>query len=330
VPSGIAEYFLPNNLTASQALQGRQAGGSRAYAAEAVPQGLIYRPAILAQASIRFLNRKYNLDYVLTNAALVDAPDRRGVLRWENFSAAPLDPGSLDNEPAPQARFAALEVPFTDAKTLNALQKDFLDYAFRTGQVSVHTNEALKLFAGPQASEGEFRTLCSEAARKERDEEVRKLSEAYDKKIMALKVKMEREERELDEDESELSQRKLEEMGTHAENIIGLFGGRRSSRRLSSSLSKRRMTAKAKADVEESHDVIADLKKEIAALEQEKAQAVEEAGERWAEVASQVAEIQIAPLKKDVLLDLFGVAWAPFHVVKIGQEVVELPGYGER
>ena len=62
----------------------------------------------------------------------------------------------------------------------------------------------------------------------------------------------------------------MEEMGTHAENIIGLFGGRRSSRRLSSSLSKRRMTEKAKADVEESHDVIAELKKEIASLEKEK------------------------------------------------------------
>ena len=36
--------------------------------------------------------------------------------------------------------------------------------------------------------------LCR-ATRKGRDEEVRKLSEAYDKKIMALNVKMEREAR---------------------------------------------------------------------------------------------------------------------------------------
>ena len=108
-------------------------------------------------------------------------------MRWENFSAAPLDPGSLD-KPAPQARFAALEVPFTDAKTMNALQKDFLDYAYRTGQVSVHANEALKLYAGPQTSEGEFRMLCRRRPQGG-DEEVRKLSEAYDKKIMALNVK---------------------------------------------------------------------------------------------------------------------------------------------
>ena len=32
-------------------------------------------------------------------------------------------------------------------------------------------------------------------------------------------------------------------------------------------------------------------------------------------------------LKKDVLIELFGVAWMPFHVIKIGEEMVELPGF---
>jgi hypothetical protein len=118
----------------------------------------------------------------------------------------------------------------------------------------------------------------------------------------------------------------VEEIGTHAENVFGLFGRRRSGR-LSTSLSKRRMTEQAKADVEESHDAISDLKKQIAALEEEKAQAMEEVNSRWGETAVQVTEITVTPLKKDVLLDLFGVAWVPYHVVKIGQEVVELPGY---
>jgi hypothetical protein len=107
------------------------------YASEAVPQGLIYRPAILAQASIRFLNRKYNLDYDQVKTALVTVPDRRGSLRWEDHDTAPVDPEALDKEAAPQARFAMLEATFTEAKTLAALQKDFLDWAYRTGQAAV-------------------------------------------------------------------------------------------------------------------------------------------------------------------------------------------------
>jgi hypothetical protein len=121
----------------------------------------------------------------------------------------------------------------------------------------------------------------------------------------------------------------MEEVGTHAENIFGLFTGRKSSRRLSSSLSKRRMTAQAKADVEESQDAIEELKKGIAALEKEKAQALEEVQSRWGEIANEVSEITVSPLKKDILLDLFGVAWRPCHVVKVGGKIEELPGYGE-
>jgi len=32
-------------------------------------------------------------------------------------------------------------------------------------------------------------------------------------------------------------------------------------------------------------------------------------------------------LKKDVLIELFGVAWMPFHVVKIEGNIMELPGF---
>jgi hypothetical protein len=192
----------------------------------------------------------------------------------------------------------------------------------------VRANEALKLFAGPQVSSAEFLTQCSKAAREGRDAEARKVAAAYDNKLDTLKEKQAREQRELDRDESELSQRKMEEGGTHLANVASMLGfGRKRS--LTSSLTKRRLTAQAKADVEESQEAIEDLQQQIAALEQEKAAALEEVDQRWSELANQITEIPIAAMKKDVLLDLFGVAWMPYHLVKAGDEVYELPGYGE-
>jgi chromosome segregation ATPase len=167
--------------------------------------------------------------------------------------------------------------------------------------------------------------MCADAARDERDKELRKVSDSYDRKIESIQNKLGREERELQEDESELSQRKMEELGTHAENIFSLISGRR--RRMSTSLTKRRMTAQAKADVEESLDAIDDFKKQIAALEKEKAQELQEVNSRWGEIANRVSEIPVTPYKKDVLVDLFGVAWLPYHLVQIGNEMSELSGY---
>ena len=324
VPAGIAEYFLPNNLTLTEAFQ----AAGRTYPEQAHNLGLIYRPVLLAQASVRFFNRKYNLDYEQRRTALVSSPDRRGMLRWEEAPAQPVEARTLAQSPDPQARFAALEAPLSDARLMSAMEKDFLDWVYRTGEINLRANEALEVFAGPEVSQAEFRTLCAEAARNRRDAEAKTVSEKYDKKIKALQEKIVREDRELSADESELSQRKMEELGTAAENVFGLFTKRRSSRRLSSSLTKRRLTQQAAEDVKESKKAIEGYKKEIADLEKEKELTLGEVNDRWGEVAYQADEISLAPAKKDVLLDLFGVAWFPNYLVQIGEEVFEPSGYG--
>jgi hypothetical protein len=323
LPTEVKEYFLPNNLTFTQAFK----AAGRPFPQEAMSEGLVYRPVILAQADVRFLNRRYNLDSQLHKTALVFEPDRRGLVRWENHLSQPVDASSLEFAPDPQAKFVPLEAPFSEARTIAALQKDFLDWVYRTAQVSVRANEPLKLYAGPEVSQAEFRTLCTDTAREGRDAEARKVSTTYDTKIDALQTKLNREERELAGDQTELSQRKWEEGSTHLENVASVFGlGRKRS--LTTSLTRRRLTEKAKVDVEESVSAIQDYKAQMAELEREKAGALDETNQRWGELANQVSEIPVAALKKDVLLDLFGVAWMPFHIVRMGAEIAELPGFG--
>jgi len=189
IPAGVREYFLPNNLTFTQAFK----AAGQSYPDEAHSLGLVYRPIVLGQASIRFLNRKYNLDYELKRTALVSAPDRRGLVRWENSLGAGVDPQKLDETPNPQARFATLEAPFSDAKAMIAMEKDFLDWAYRTGQVNIRANEALKTYAGPEVSAAEFRTQCAEAARQACDAEIKKTEASFDKQIEAIRRQKEME-----------------------------------------------------------------------------------------------------------------------------------------
>jgi hypothetical protein len=323
-PTGISEYFLPNNLTLTEAL--RSAGPE--YQQASGSQGLVYHPVLLAQARTLFMNRKYNLDYELPQTVIVAAPDKRGVVRWENFPATPLDPRKLDDKPAPQARFTSLDVPLSDSKVLNALQKDFADWAFRLAKVTVHANEGLKVYAGPEVSQGEFHQKCSDAARSQHDAEVKKVSDSFATKLKTLQEKLDREERQLEQDESKLSARRLDELGTAAETVFSFLGGSKSSRRLSSSLSKHRMASDASASVKESKQTIADLQAQIAGIQKEKDQAIADVDKRWGDIASQSDEITIPALKKDVNVELFGVAWFPYYVVQVGSQPREIPAYG--
>ncbi|MFM8320241.1 MAG: hypothetical protein ACKOC5_04925, partial [Chloroflexota bacterium] len=323
VPAGISEMFLPNNLTLAEAY--RAAGKTAQPGAQNL--GLIYYPTILAQARIRFLNRKYGLDHEQTVTSLVYAPDRRGVVRWENFPAQPVDPARLEDQPAADGRFMPVEAPFNDAKIIKGLEKDFLDWVFRGAKVTVRSHEALKLYAGPQVSAGEFRQQCADAARAARDAEYKKATAALDRQIRSLEDKLAREQRELDEDQAELSNRKVEELGTHAENIFGLFTGRAPTRRVSSSLSKRRQTAQAKAEVAKSQQAIVEYKKQLAELDKEKARLESEINNRWGELANKIDEVTVTPLKKDVLVDVYGVAWLPCYIIQADGQTEALRAY---
>jgi hypothetical protein len=324
VPTGIPEYFLPNNLTLMEAFD----ADGEPLPPSAISKGLLYHPALLAQSEVRYFDRKYGLDTVEKRTALVFTPDRRGVVRWEDYPAEPLDAGALASQPVPEARFEALEGSLADGKLLKALEGDFVDWVFRTSSIKVYANSALKLFAGPPTGEGQFRQMLGDAARKGLEAEKKKLQSAYKTKIQALQKKLNAEKRELLEDQSDLQARKLEALGTHAENIVTLFTGSRSTTRLSRSLSKQRLVKTAEDDVEESVLEIDRLEKELADLSDEIEDKLDEIEERWAGTAREVEEIPYKPLKKDVLVELFGVAWVPYHQVEVQGKTIEVPGYG--
>jgi hypothetical protein len=307
IPAGIAEYFLSQNLSLHQAPH----TAGRAAPADAA---CIYRPALLAQAKVRFLERKYGIDRMDARTVLVLQPDRRGVIRWQDFPAAPVDEAALPKVPAAGASFAMLEPPLSDAKILKPLEKDFLDWAFRESMLPLRVNAARGVAAGPEVSAEEFQRRCAEAAARPAGGAQAKALAAIDRRLAALREKLAREERELQQDQSEVAQRTVEEVGTAAENILGLFMGR--SRRLTTSLTKRRLTAKAAGDVDESKQTIEELKKQIATLEQERAAT---AG-LVQQTTQQSTEVRLTPARKDVYVELYGVAWVPYYHLADGTE----------
>ncbi|HUS84351.1 MAG TPA: DUF87 domain-containing protein [Anaerolineales bacterium] len=324
VPTGISEFFLPNTITSSQALKEEMQDPENS---EVI--GLMYKPALLAQADVRYLDRKINLDHVESVAAIAQEVDPKGFIRWDDWRIPPLEPASFDSGPSPEAQFAPLEAPLKDAKSLKTIETDFQDYIFHGAGLKVPSNPALKLFAAPGISEAEFQRQCSEAADEAADVEVNTLEKKYETKIKRIKDRLAKEHRELAVDEAELGSRKMEEVATLAENVFGLFSGSRSTRRISTSLTKRRMTSKAKADLEESQDVIDDFMKELENLQAELTQEIDDIQERWNQVALDVEETVLAPYKKNIRVLLFGVAWTPYWRVKVGDRALELPGYGQ-
>jgi flagellar biosynthesis chaperone FliJ len=270
---------------------------------------------------VRVVDRKLGVESEIVRAALVATLEKRGSVRWDDFAYGGDALDNVDTAPVPSARFGTIDSPLNDSKLMTALQKDFADWVLRNSSVKARANTTLKVYAGPDVSRAEFMKACADAASDARDKEIAKQTGQLDRQLKTLEDKLAREERELREDEAELSHRKVEEAGTHIENVTGLFGGKRSVRRLSSSLTKRRQTEQAKADVDESLDAIALYKQQIADVEKRRAELVNEINSKWGNVVNDITEITVNPKKTDV-------AWMPYYSVQAGGAVFELPAFG--
>ncbi|MEZ4768996.1 MAG: hypothetical protein R2844_11300 [Caldilineales bacterium] len=254
-------------------------------------------------------------------ALAVEPPAGSGLVRWDQAVELELEVSALEGQPEPDAVFGDVPDSIDSARELSGLSKDLSDYLYRNWTFSLLSNPTLNAFAQAGEDERAFRIRCQQLAREQRDAEVDKLAASYDKKIASIETKLQREEKELADDQAAYDARKQQEMFSAGDTILSLFGGRkrRAGTMLSTASKKREMTARAKRDVEDSQDQIARYQEEIAALEKELAQETAEISQRWETAVDDIQPFEIKPRRTDVDVDRVVVAWTPFWQVTVSE-----------
>src|SRR6266540_3887726 len=84
IPAWIKEYYLPQNYSLPEAFSAAR----QTMPAEVLMEGVVYRPALLASARVRILDRKLGVDSEIVRTALVNALEKRGSIRWEEYMYA--------------------------------------------------------------------------------------------------------------------------------------------------------------------------------------------------------------------------------------------------
>jgi hypothetical protein len=317
--AGLAEYFIPAELGISQAAEAVNISLS----VSLEPEGMIYRPRLLAQAQVRYFATRYNYDHQRQVAVLAGDPPG-SLAPWDNFSWAAYRPADLQNQPLPGSRFSALPAWLGDPRWVATLQRDFLDWVYRTGTIRLRANPTLKVFVGPPATTADFRDLCSQAAREAFEAEAAKIEATYDQKKTVLRQKIAHLEDQVMQQKDELDRRKAE-LGGGGEFFLGLLGKRKGSS--SASPTKRRLAEQAKDDLAQDKQDLATLNDQLQALELVQQNVTQETQTRWAKAVDDEIEVPLVPQKKDIFLDLFGVAWLPYYQLKVGTDLQELPAF---
>ncbi|NLX43101.1 MAG: type IV secretion system DNA-binding domain-containing protein [Chloroflexi bacterium] len=318
-PARTEEYLLPADLTAGAALAKAGLAGRGT-----VEGPLLYKPALYGQASITYNVPKYDIRYE-RRVSVLPLEARGNSVTWDDFGWKHYQAAQLQYA-EPEARFTQLPAWLSDARQLTAWRRDLEEWLYRTATIEVRTLPSLGVSAGPDVSQEEFEARARRAAEQAAQTQVDKLTEAHKKKLDDQQAKIRRQEDKILREETQHNQRRLEEAGSAVETVLGFLGiGRKRS--ISTNLTKRRMTAQDRMDVRREKAVMEDLVKELEDLEARHADQVRETREQIERSVQDVQITSVTPYKKDIFIDLFGIAWCPYYTVIVNGVSREVPAF---
>jgi DNA helicase HerA-like ATPase len=329
LPSTVTQVYWPVQMSLKEAMAELARARGLAVRSEAEQEShLVYHPALVGLARLRFAHSTSRQTHTEDVAYLLPVEGEVYAVDW-NEGKVQIEAGGLDRKPERGAFFASLPSDLGASKRHTALKDEFSDYLYYNSSVKLRYNPHLKLYSEMGESEEAFRRRCRKEAEQARDAEAEKLAAKYKRELDRLEDRLQREERELEEDKIEHDARKQEELLSGVESVFGLFTGSRSSRRLSAASRKRRMTRQAKADVKESEETIDELEEQIEELEQEAKAELDELDEKWRGLLDDVEDVEVRPRRADVSVDLFALAWLPHWELRIGEQVLSMPAFEE-
>lgn len=318
IPGSIPEYFLPNNLGVSEsaAAAGIQGG--------VTSEGIVYRPGVLAQAEVRYLSRQYDIEKAVKTTAILEDPGS-GLIRWENLLSGEVDKQKLENQPLPKTQYHPVPAWLADGKKTVEIEKDFLEWLYRSGTLKLKANTRLKVYASPDMTAAEFHQKCRDAVDDSIKAEIEKAAKTYDSKIAAMQRKIESQELDVKSKENSVNQRRLETLATGGAAVLGMLTGRKRS--ISSTITKTRMASEAKDRLAAEQQTLKQYQDQLLDLQKAREEVVKEVNDKYAAAVDDITEISIRPNKSDIFTDIFAVVWLPYFIVDQAGKKVELPAF---
>jgi hypothetical protein len=287
---------------------------------------LVYVPYLLGSATVRYGKAGRERSARKHVTCLVPLPPAHAVVDWRRHLVDDRVAGDVRSTAPEGGLYAPLADGMSDSPPYTRFRDSFADYIYHNVALPIWVHRELGLESVADEEEATFRERCRQEAARRMAAEVDTLTTRFSRDVERLRSKLEAEERELARDIVEHEERKRDELLSAGESLIGTLLGRRSSRRLSQASTKRRLTQRAKADVEESEEVIAKLKAQIAEREREHEEALHAVRRRWEEAAERVEEAELHPTRSGIHITVFGLVWVPLWLLGDNLDV-RVPAY---
>jgi hypothetical protein len=278
-------------------------------------EALVYRPAVLGEAKVHYVEAGRKLDHweEVAYLALVDEP---GTDPWPRSDQVRRGAVAFESEPEPGARFSRLPGEAVKAKHYKEWAAGLESFIYQDRRLPLFHCEPLKHFSKPGESEGDFRVRLRQDAKERRDDEVEKLRKKYSTKMSSIQNKIHSTENVLAREKSQYSQQRMETAISFGETILDAFlgggkGRRGTASRVSRTVSRAGRTAGERADYKRAERTLVKLKREMAGLESEMNIEVERIRAEYDPEVLPLTGTEVAPRKSDIAVERVALVWLP-------------------
>jgi hypothetical protein len=296
LPAGVSEAFLPATP------------GSGA---------LSYRPAILGQARLHYVDKKSAVDAWQSVALL--APVDGAAAQWDDSEELPADAGSrLGTAPTEGAGFDEAPAAMTNAGAWGEWKKSLATALYQARPLKLFRCDALDEVSTPGESLAEFKARLSHSGREQRDADVEALRKKWAPKLQTLQNAVQRAQKGLADQQSQASGQTLDTVVTVGTTLLGAFLGRKTLsvanlNRARTALRSGSRTVKERQDVGSAEQQLEAAKKQLADAEAEFQEETSKLQASAAPEALTVAEFTIPPRKSDIAVGNLVLAWVPWR-----------------
>jgi hypothetical protein len=280
------------------------------------PTGFGYKPALLAQAQVHYVDSKSDVDswekisYLLPVASSDDAPD------WSKAIVCSAQPTAIA-APVSGAQFASVSSAASAAASYNGFLTSAKTFIYAHRKLTLYRCESLEQTSRPGESEADFRIRLTDSARAARDADTEKLRKKYAPKVAALETKLEKSHAKIDKEKAQATAQTTDTAISMGAGILGALLGRKTvsvaniSRARSAAKSASR-TAKERSDVANAKNEAETLEQTLADLQAELAAEIEKISQSAAPTALVLEPREIAPRKADIAVEPVVLAWVPW------------------
>ncbi len=290
--------------------------------AEVLPAGsrLRYEPGLLARGRLHFVRASHDIDvwqevYVL-RAIHGDKSDEG----WEGVYLFD-QPPHLSPEPEEGAEFGQLPSHLAQEATYKKLQRDLVDYLYRTQVVKRWRSSLLNVYSDLGEEEQAFRQRLAPKAREARDRASDDLEARYRKRLAEADSKINRAQSTYNEQNSQFWGRVGGFLMNVVEVIMAVLSGGKSRRRASTSVTAARQAATERGQAQRAKqrldDAMADKEELLAKIDRER----QELAEQYLPDHLKLEAIEAKPRKSDVDVEWVSLAWLPGVVDDGGRRV---------